>query len=273
MRLNTKKMMKNKRKSSFGTSFNKDQWTEQEELDMLIAHKQHKNKWSEITRHLKGKSNNTVKNKFYSIFRRIKGKVQRDDFTFETKLELLKICYMISLMTYYLDHPMNYSKLKGRRGKDFIYSLIHNLSREKVQKYEDRIKELIEHKGNMNELIEKLTLTSNTNTLSATPETKPKDILIEHCAFPKASSDSNTHPHSQAYDFLEELVILPSLENSMLGDSGSSSLDIPQSPSGLSEGPAAAAANAFRVACFTNALDEWDGFDLMENLPEQPKLL
>jgi len=267
--LSTQKMIRNKRKLSFSASANRDQWTEQEELDMLLAHKQYKNKWSEITKHLKGKSNNTIKNRFYSIFRRIRGKVQRENFIFESKLELLKICYMTSLMVYHLDHPMSSSRVKEGRGKDFIYSLIHNLPREKVKKYEEKIKELVGHRGSMNDLINKLVVTSDADTPSATPETKLKDISFEYCALPE---NSNIPPQFQVCDFLEEPFILPNLESSMLGDSDSSSPDIPQSPSTLSEGPAAAAANASRAACFTNASDEWDDFGSMEKISATRKL-
>ena len=73
----------------------KEPWTEQEELNMIIAHKRYKNRWSEMAEFLKGRSNNTIKNKFYSVFRKIKGKIQKNDYTYESKLELLEIYYIL----------------------------------------------------------------------------------------------------------------------------------------------------------------------------------
>lgn len=278
IRTHSKKMAREKRRTSFNGLQGKDPWTEQEEFEMLLAHKQYKNKWSEITQHLKGKSNNTVKNRFYSIFRRIKGKVQRNDFSFESKLELFKICYMTSLMNYHLDHPMVSSKAKGRRGKDFIYSLIHNLPKEKVQRYEERIKDLAGHKGSMNELIAELTkacksLTGNVSVSQYTPtiasitiKTKPKDIHAENLTPPE---ESNTFNHIRPYEFLEDSFILESLDNSLFCDSDSSSPEILHSPSALSEGPAAAAAGASRAACFTDTLDAWSDLGFVERSLEE----
>lgn len=280
IKVHSKKMTKEKRRTSFNGLQGKDPWTEEEEFEMLLAHKQYKNKWSEITQHLKGKSNNTVKNRFYSIFRRIKGKVQRDDFSFESELELFKICYMTSLMNYHLDHPMVSSKAKGRRGKDFIYSLIHNLPKEKVQRYEERIKDLAGHRGNMNDLIGELTKACRSleNNLAANQckpmitsimiKTKPKDIHAENLI---PSEESNTFNHILPYEFLEDSFVLKSLDNSLFCDSDSSSPEILYSPSALSEGPAAAAAGASRAACFTDTLDAWSDLGFVERGFEERK--
>lgn len=130
----------------------KEPWTEKEELKMIIAHNKYKNKWSEISAALKGRDNNTIKNKFYSIFRRIKGKIQKSDYTYESKLELLEIYYIISLIEFYLDNPMQNPKTKGKRGKDFIYTLVHNLTKDIVRAYKEHIKQLAKDEGTMEDL-------------------------------------------------------------------------------------------------------------------------
>eukprot|EP00826_Nyctotherus_ovalis_P025613 TRINITY_DN1986_c0_g1_i11.p1 TRINITY_DN1986_c0_g1~~TRINITY_DN1986_c0_g1_i11.p1 ORF type:complete len:318 (-),score=51.37 TRINITY_DN1986_c0_g1_i11:244-1197(-) len=267
--LSGKKLARERRRASVNTALGKDPWTEREEYDMLIAHREHKNRWSEITHHLKGKSNNTVKNRFYSIFRRIKGKVQRADFSFDSKLELLKICYMTSLMQYHLNNPMLSPKSKGRRGKDFIYSLIHNLPREKVQKYEDRLKQLINHQGSMHDLIDELILAHKTSSDAQTIQYTPtkyspslesvKDVPKDNLSFPE---DPDILEQVQLYESFDESFRLPSLENSLMSEPESASPAAGLSPSALSEGPAAAAAGASRAACFTDTVDEWNEFIL-----------
>ncbi len=120
----------------------KQPWTDQEELEMLIAHQKHQNKWSDVAQALKGRSNNTIKNRFYSIFRKVKNKIKRRDFTYATKLELLEIFYMISLMEHYFAHPPPIPEQKGKRGKDFIYSLLRTLRVEDVIKYKSDLQKL-----------------------------------------------------------------------------------------------------------------------------------
>lgn len=275
-----RKLARERRRASVNAALGKDPWTECEEYKMLIAHREHKNKWSEITHHLKGKSNNTVKNRFYSIFRRIKGKVQRADYSFDSKLELLKICYMTSLMQYHLNNPMLSPKSKGRRGKDFIYTLIHNLPREKVQKYEDRLRQLINHKGSMHDLIDELILAHKTSSDAQTVHYTPtkyspslesvKDVPKDNLSFPE---DPEILEQAQLCESFDESFRLPSLENSSMGELDSSSPAAGLSPSALSQGPAAAAAGASRAACFTDTLDEWDGFNLQREDNEERECL
>lgn len=134
----------------------KEPWTEKEELKMIVEHNKYKNKWSEISAALKGRDNNTIKNKFYSIFRRIKGKIQKSDYTYESKLELLEIYYIISLIELYLDNPMQNPKTKGKRGKDFIYTLIHNLTKDIVRDYKEHMQQLAKNEGTMEYLLRTL---------------------------------------------------------------------------------------------------------------------
>jgi len=131
-------------------------WTEQDELAMIIAHKRHKNRWADISEALKGRSNNTIKNKFYSVFRKIRGKILKSDCSYVSKLELLEIHYIVSLIENYLAHPLLVPKPKGKRGKDFIYSLIHSLNDKMVADYKAKMQELTKHEGTMEELFTKL---------------------------------------------------------------------------------------------------------------------
>lgn len=134
----------------------KKSWTEQDELAMLIAHKKHKNRWADVSEALNGRSNNTIKNKFYSVFRKIRGKILKGDCSYVSKLELLEIHYIIILIEQYLSNPAQTPKTKGKRGKDFIYSLIHSLTDKMVADYKAKIIELTKHEGTMDELFDKL---------------------------------------------------------------------------------------------------------------------
>lgn len=132
------------------------EWTEEDELRMIIAHKKYKNRWASISECLKGRSNNTIKNKFYSVFRKVRGKILKCDCTHISKLELLEIHYMISLIEHHLANPLLTPKVKGKRGKDFIYSLIYNLSLKEVSEYKWKIDELYRAEGTMEELFSEL---------------------------------------------------------------------------------------------------------------------
>ena len=109
---------------------------------MLIAHQRHQNKWSDVAQDLKGRSNNTIKNRFYSIFRKVKNKIKRRDLTYGSKLELLEMFYMISLMERYFTHPQPITEQKGKRGKDFIYSLLRSLRLEDVINYKTDLQKM-----------------------------------------------------------------------------------------------------------------------------------
>ena len=110
-------------------------WTELEELEMLVVHKLCQNKWSTVSSLLYGRNNNTIKNRFYSIFRKVKNKIKRSEFIFNSRIELLEILYMISLMEMHLSQPFQPMILKGKRGKDFIFNLLHNLHMEEIERF------------------------------------------------------------------------------------------------------------------------------------------
>ena len=51
-------------------NINKKEWTIEEERIIFQAHKQFGNKWADISKHLEGRTDNSVKNHFYSTLRK-----------------------------------------------------------------------------------------------------------------------------------------------------------------------------------------------------------
>eukprot|EP00826_Nyctotherus_ovalis_P038674 TRINITY_DN3637_c0_g1_i16.p1 TRINITY_DN3637_c0_g1~~TRINITY_DN3637_c0_g1_i16.p1 ORF type:complete len:306 (+),score=79.42 TRINITY_DN3637_c0_g1_i16:179-1096(+) len=260
------------RKQSHVYMGSKDPWTEEEEFKMIVAHRKYKNKWSSMTGLLKGRNNNTIKNKFYSVFRKIKGKVLKDDFTFDSKLELLETHYIISLIEYHLEHPTQHPKAKGKRGKDFIYSLIHSLTEEMVQSYKERMKALVKGRGDVEQLVKELTAEFSDDNGARTqhqtpafnsslPENKVKSIHIENHAVSETSNNS--------YNIeIEELLLstpfrLPYPEISPILELGHFTPGQLLSPLPLSAGPAEAAARATQAACFGGFGDVSDAARLL----------
>ena len=164
----------------YGNEDSKKSWTEQDELSMIIAHKKHKNRWADISEALKGRSNNTIKNKFYSVFRKIRGKILKSDCSYVSKLELLEIHYIISLIEQYLAHPTSTPKTKGKRGKDFIYSLIHSLNDKMVADYKQKFKELTKDEGTMDELFNKLSAQLKASTEKPAQQPEKTQTQVQH---------------------------------------------------------------------------------------------
>eukprot|EP00826_Nyctotherus_ovalis_P054168 TRINITY_DN7082_c0_g1_i8.p1 TRINITY_DN7082_c0_g1~~TRINITY_DN7082_c0_g1_i8.p1 ORF type:complete len:454 (+),score=79.25 TRINITY_DN7082_c0_g1_i8:46-1362(+) len=308
----------------------KDPWTNYEELNMIIAHNKYKNRWSEISIALKGRNNNTIKNKFYSVFRRIKGKIQKSDYSYESKLELLEIYYIISLIEHYLENPIQNPKMKGKRGKDFIYTLVHNLTLDSVKAYKESVQQIAKSEGTMDELITKLTepyesfehslnstplqglpvpgpnppLIPSYTSITATVNQGSDMVMLPHISVPNYPSKSAispiplqaiggaqvVNPASRAFATISENPKCdPNLSDIIAGTKGicrhegndayfgqlnkATDFDIPLnidwdfaqpaslfSPPTLSAGPAAAAAGAFRAACFTDSSGEFGEF-------------
>lgn len=117
----------------------KKPWTEQEELRMLAVHQKYQNKWSNMAQELVGRSNNSIKNRFYSIFRKVKNKVLKQDLSHESKFELLETLYMIYLMELYFGSSQPIPKQTGKRGKDFIFSLLKGLHPEIIIRYKTEL--------------------------------------------------------------------------------------------------------------------------------------
>lgn len=117
----------------------KESWTDKEELRLIKAHKQYQNKWVNIAIELNGRSNNSIKNRFYSIFRKIKNKITRNDYLYTSKLELAEASYVMSLMKTYCERPHPVKERGGKRGTDFIFSLLKGV----------RLQEIIDYKGEL----------------------------------------------------------------------------------------------------------------------------
>lgn len=120
----------------------KKPWTEEEELDLFIAHKKYKNRWSDVAEALGKRSNNTIKNKFYSIFRKIKNKITRMDLTYESNLEVAEAFYVMKLMENHIARPTSSREKVGKRGKDFIYSLLKGLDMKEIANYKRELNNL-----------------------------------------------------------------------------------------------------------------------------------
>ena len=112
---------------------------------MLIVYKKYQNKWARIAQEFTKKSGNGIKNKFYSIFRRIKNKIVKNDFSFSNKLSLFETSYIIDLITNHYKNVASFPKKTGKRGKDYIYTLLQNIDMAKVTAYKERLEVL--HKG------------------------------------------------------------------------------------------------------------------------------
>jgi len=251
-------------------SDSKKPWNEEEELRLILAHKQYKNRWADVAEAMKGRSGNNIKNKFYSIFRKVKGKIAKNDYSYTSQLELLEIRYMSTLMLHYFAHPIVRVKTKGKRGKDFIYSLICNLSLDSVNNYTKCLSDMTKAKGSLEELF----------------DTLEKQILSKTSGSGKSNSRQNikeeTKDISQEYALKrqkkedESFLNIPSMnqrlrniepwENSPLFPNVGYALPYAQSPTNLSAGPAAAAAKATFAECFSpTALVPTGGFSQLSN--------
>lgn len=258
----------------------KKPWNEEEEFNMILAHYKYKNKWSEIGSVLKSR-NNTIKNRFYSIFRRIKGKIQRGDVKYNSKLELLEMYYIVSLVEYYLKNPSENPRTKGKRGKDFIYSLVHNVSQQTVRSYKERVEEYAKHEGTMEELM--LQLISEGKCSPAL-----KNVLAHSLptAFPGNSEKQPQKFQEPSDDFFANIAHTD-FENYLPLEIGFKSPASVFSPSTFSAGPSTVIARAHRAACFKDAgfsdasalAGNWaeegrrGGFTLWEGTAEEEKNL
>lgn len=139
----------------------KQPWTDVEEFEMLLAHRKYQNKWSYVAKEIKGRSNNTIKNKFYTIFRKVKIKIKKSDYNFVSKLEILEIKYIIELMHIYIEHPVDLPDTPGKRGKDYIYSLMQDLTKEDIDKYNSEFERLCCNQVNLRNLWNELAIDLN----------------------------------------------------------------------------------------------------------------
>jgi hypothetical protein len=228
----------------------KEPWSVKEELNLIVEHARFKNKWTDISATLRGRSNNTIKNKFYSVFRKVKGKIQKSDYLYGSRLELLEIYYVISVIEEYLGYDKNCAKAKGKRGKDYIWSLIHSIDRKVVNEYKTQLQQLAKHEGTLSSIFAQLTKDSD---IEEVPQVDIKIPIEEN-----KNEDINKLPDNtfniDEY-FLKPLNIFE--HDTPIPFELDVELSAPLfSPSVLSAGPAATAAKASRAACFTDSISD-----------------
>ncbi len=121
--------------NSLDPAIAKKQWTDYEDAVILRDHQRLQNRWADIASRLKDRTGNAVKNRFYSIFRKVKTKVLDSDFSYDSKCELMKILYVLSLMEYCFKHPQTPAEQRRNKDKNFIYSLLRDVSEDVVLKF------------------------------------------------------------------------------------------------------------------------------------------
>lgn len=247
-------------------------WTEQEELEMILAHHKYKNKWAQIAESVKGWDNNTIKNKFYSAFRRVKSRIMKGEYLYNSKVELLEVHYFISLIEESLNTAADNSKKERKRGNDFIHSLVTGLNKLIISKYKTKLQEISKENESMEELFEKL---SNKDDLQM------EEVLSQ----PANSTIEEEHSESKSPSCFHNLSKIPEISQKIFDPEYSIFMEseiispffVP-----LSAGPAAAAEGASRALCFKAGIDgfsdasslvQWTKTPIMMNEQNKEKLL
>lgn len=158
-------------------ALSKHQWSEREEVDLLLAHQKFKNSWSEISCALKGRNNNSIKNRFYTIFRKVRNKIRKGDFTYTSKGELLQIHYIIVVIESYFASLPESESVASKSGKDFIYKLIQNIDTAGLAAYKKHLNEIVGEKNSMERLFVELSQAPEEEKKSEEPA--PIEMLEE----------------------------------------------------------------------------------------------
>lgn len=255
-----------------------DPWTYEEEVKLILAYKTYKNHWAKVARAIKGRTGNMAKNKFYSIFRKVKTKIHKNDFNYTNKLELFEMHYITNLLAKYLENPITFVKQKGRRGKDYILSLIPKMSKYSVDDYKRNLVEKTKSQGTVESLFDELTKEYKTTLPGLELKEKEKRRKPKRIKLSKeepVKEDNPKAPSVACTNYLakmkKEVQPIPSncttqhWENSPLFDFNQGSPPFIFSPPCLSAGPAAAAASASNAACFNFHPCPSDGFTELSN--------
>jgi myb proto-oncogene protein len=64
-------------------TINKKQWTDFEEMQFIQAHQALGNKWAEISKIIRGRTDNAIKNHFYSSLRKNISRISKDVVTLD----------------------------------------------------------------------------------------------------------------------------------------------------------------------------------------------
>lgn len=238
-------------------SLAKHHWTEQEEAQLLLAHKEHKNSWSEISKAISGKSSNSIKNRFYTIFRKVKNKIKNNDYSYDSQCEILQIHYMLEIMEEYVNIMNTPTFAAEKAGKDFLLKLVQQIDPKDLAIYITTFRGLTASYGTMQELLQQ--------QLAEEVPSEPAHILMpedirEEAKTLQISVQNTTELQTETTPM--EMMKLESpwrmkdctpLESMMLGSS-SGNFMAKESPCILSAGPAAAA--AFKAPCFQQDPDD-----------------
>lgn len=241
----------------------KNQWTEKEEAELLLAHRMHKNSWANISTELHGRPSNSIKNRFYTIFRKVRNKVKKEDYSFESEYEVLQILYMISIMEFYMSMIKKAEGSSEMEGKDFIYKLTLQLNGKTLEQYSAKFKELTAQYGTIQQLFQQILNVDITAT--ATQTGAHEESLVTK---PNPESQIDCNPLSieaikeidevQAKEAAREKELFAALHSHKQSlitsitpcSSAMGTSVLKFSPSILSAGPAAAAAAAYKAPCF-----------------------
>ena len=156
----TSKQCRERWQNKLDTEVNRTPWTKQEEAQLILSHMRLRNHWRDIALTLKGRHNNMVKNLFYSIFRRVKNKLLTRDFSCKSKLEVLEVHYILSLMELYIHLPISDLDLKRKRGKDFLHTLVADLDPSQLLEFKAGINVRFPLKASLEQLLTEMSSAS-----------------------------------------------------------------------------------------------------------------
>eukprot|EP00826_Nyctotherus_ovalis_P053803 TRINITY_DN7020_c0_g1_i7.p1 TRINITY_DN7020_c0_g1~~TRINITY_DN7020_c0_g1_i7.p1 ORF type:complete len:351 (+),score=62.10 TRINITY_DN7020_c0_g1_i7:222-1274(+) len=160
-------------------------WSKDEEAVLLIAHMDYGNKWCEIATRFNGRHNNMIKNRFYSVLRKVKNKIRNSDYSSQDQLELLEMHYMTDVMANYINHPAPAEDYKRKRGRDFMYTLVSDITIATLEKYSQNLTIFAPVGGSLRSLLEKIVESSRDKG-----KARMSPVLMSSCS--KISADIQT---------------------------------------------------------------------------------
>ena len=245
-------------------------WTRQEEAALILYHMKLKNRWADIACKFSGRNNNTVKNRFYSIFRKIKNKTKNNDFSYSSRLELIEMHYMISVMEEYAANPLPPDQPKRKRGKDFMYTLIEDLDMSLLLLYKQQLLKRCPLSESLEAQLEQLSSVALHNPAASAvrdipmgfrdlsesqgnfvPQRSPNSRCVD-CASPRSASPTRRHlltlPEPNSFNVKEALT--PEDKEFVKANAFKASVADPSMPSLAAQCPVALGLGAANVGSF-----------------------
>ena len=133
--LRTSKQCRERWHNNLEAGYNHKRWSIKEQATLLLYHMEFGNRWCDISQRFKDRHNNMVKNRFYTTLRKIRGKIKTMDFVTKNRLELLEVYYMIMVMENYLEKRPPRTPLERKRGIDFMFTLIKDVTKRELEIY------------------------------------------------------------------------------------------------------------------------------------------